>query len=168
MNRRVDTMNLKGNEYAKVPDRLKAFREDCPRGSIKTSHEIMEDGQIVFTAYVVKDKSDPSSADATGHSYGKQGEVKAFEKLETVAVGRALALLGYLISGEIASSEEMDEFYRYRDEKVQTAIDTIEAMATLDELKAYWTTLGTLMSNEEVIKAKDAKKAELSNASNQG
>jgi FtsZ-binding cell division protein ZapB len=157
----VKTMKYQGRDYAQVPDRLKAFREDCPRGLIETKHELIDDGQIVFSARVVKDKSDPYSAEATGHSYGKQGAVKAFEKLETVAVGRALALLGYLQSGEIASSEEMEEFESYREEKIQVAVDTIGAMTEIDALKEYFLSLGTLMSNEEVMKAKDAKKAEL-------
>jgi len=110
----VATINLKGNEYALVPQRLKQFRQDNPRSSITTKPTFQEDGTVVFTAKILKDKADENSAEATGHAYGKMGEVKAFEKLETVATGRALALLGYLNNGQIATTEEMAEFEEYK------------------------------------------------------
>lgn len=162
MVRKADTMNLKGNEYAKVPVRLKLFREDCPNGSIETSPDIKDDGMIIFTARVVKDKSKPESAEATGHAYGKVTGDKAFEKLETVAIGRALAILGYLASGEIASAEEMEEFYAYQQAKVEDAVETINASKTIDELKSVFMGLGPLIADETVVAAKNAKKAELS------
>ena len=105
----VATINLKGNDYATVPQRLKQFRQDNPRSIVETKPEFMPDGTVVFSARIVKDKADESSAEATGHSYGKLGESKAFEKLETIATGRALALLGYLNNGQVATTEEMEE-----------------------------------------------------------
>ncbi len=160
------TMNLpKGGEYAKVPDRIKEFRKDCPNGLIETKPTIMDDGMIMFSARVLKDKSKPESAEGTGHAMGDSKDNKAFEKLETVAVGRALAMLGYLASGEVASSEEMDEFLNYRQQKIDEVIGTIKTFETLDELKKYFLSLGAMMAESEVIKAKDAKKLELLNAS---
>ena len=116
---KVKTMDIKGNEYAKVAERVKQFREDCPNGLIETKPEIREDGQIMFSVRILKDKSDTNSAEGTGHSLGKAVGDKAFEKLETIAVGRALAMLGYMSSGEIASSEEMEEFNAYKNEKIE-------------------------------------------------
>lgn len=163
---KVKTMQLQGNEYAKVPERLKAFRQDCPNGLVETTPTIQEDGQIMFTARVVKDKSKPESAEATGHSLGKNNGNKAFEKLETVAVGRALALLGYLISGEIASSEEMEEFLAHKEEQrtnaITLAIESIEDANTIEELKKVFVGLGNLIGDEEVMAAKDKRKSELS------
>jgi hypothetical protein len=126
----VQTINLKGNEYATVPQRLKQFRQDNPRSIVETKPEFQPDGTIVFSAKIVKDKKDENSAEATGHSYGKNGEVKAFEKLETVAVGRALALLGYLNNGQIATSEEMEEFENFQMEKI---LDSILAATTREQ-----------------------------------
>lgn len=160
---RVKTMKLQGNEYAKVADRLKAFREDCPNGQIKTEPRFLDDGQLMFTATVIKDKAKADeSAEATGHALGKNTGQKAFEKLETVAIGRALATLGYLMSGEIASSEEMEEFYQYQQRKVEEAVAKLKAAETLDELKKVFMGLGPLMAEKAVIDAKDAKKQELS------
>lgn len=166
MNRTVKTGKVSGGaEYAYVADRLKVFREDCPNGLIETMPTIREDGQIMFTARVLKDKNKPESAEATGHALGKAGGAKAFEKIETQAVGRALALLGYLASGEIASAEEMQDFYEYRDNQKQMAIDLLNSSETIEELKSNFMSLGSLMSEKAVIDAKNERKA-LFNANN--
>lgn len=133
MNKTLTTMKVQGGDYAKVPTRLKAFREEHPRALVET-HPTITGDEIIFKARLVKDKSDPSSAEASGHSYGTNTGPKAFEKLETIAVGRALALLGYLNNGEVASTEEMDEFYEYRIEKFKKEIESATAIEELIEI----------------------------------
>ena len=129
----VATINLKGNDYATVPQRLKQFRQDNPRSIVETKPEFMPDGTVVFSARIVKDKADESSAEATGHSYGKLGESKAFEKLETIATGRALALLGYLNNGQVATTEEMEEFESYKAEQFESVMDEIKKAKKREE-----------------------------------
>lgn len=162
---KLETIDLKGKEYAQVATRLKKFREDCPNGLIETTPTVEKDF-IIFKARVIKDKSNDKSAEATGHSLGKNTGDKAFEKLESIAVGRALAMLGYMASGEIASSEEMEEFYDYQEQKkaeaIRDAVESIETTKTLDELKSLFVSLGSLMAEQEIITAKDKRKAELS------
>ena len=158
--RRVQTMDLKGKAYAKVPDRIKEFREDCPRGLIETTPAVQEDNIVLFKARVVKDKSDPNSAESTGHSFGKLTNDKSFEKLETIAVGRALANLGYMASGEVASSEEMERYYEYQDSKKQEALNKLKTAKSLVELKEYYLKLsGNLKGDAEIIALKDQLKA---------
>lgn len=155
----VQTINLKGNEYATVPQRLKQFREDNPRSVVETKPDIQENGTIIFSAHILKDKADENTAEATGHSYGQNGESKAFEKLETVAVGRALALLGYLNNGQIATSEEMVEFEEYKLERLEEAIgnaserkEFVEIMNGLTpELKKF----ATPLINKRIEELKD-------------
>lgn len=142
-------------EYATVPARLKEFREACPHGSIETKPTIMDEGVIMFSTTIIKDLSDPHSARATGSSLGKSAGVKAFEKLETISVGRALALLGYGASGEIASSEEMEEFNKFKDEKKVKAINDLKGCKTVDALKEMFLSLGGLIAEPDVIKAKN-------------
>jgi hypothetical protein len=161
LNRRTKTIDLKGKEYATVPARIKEFRESNPRGLIETIPTTTEDNQIMFKARVLKDKKDPSSAESTGHAMGKNTGDKAFEKLETIAIGRALATLGYLAGGDIASSEEMEEFNSYKIEQLQDAIDNIKATKTIDQLKEVFMGLGNLIAEQEVIAAKDKRKEEL-------
>lgn len=129
----VQTINLKGNEYATVPQRLKQFRQDNPRSLVETKPEIQADGSIVFSAKIVSDKGKSNSAEATGHSYGKNTGDKAFEKLETVAVGRALALLGYLNNGQVATTEEMFEFEEYKEQQFNAVLDEIKQATKRDD-----------------------------------
>lgn len=154
---KIKTMSLQGKEYASVAERIRAFREENPTGKIITSHTVLPDGQFVLTAEVIKD----NGASATGQAFGVLKEAKSFEKLESVSVGRALAMLGYLASGEIASSDEMQEFLEYQNNKVQEAIVMLQQATTLDELKEAYKSLGNLMANAEVIKAKDTLKTKL-------
>lgn len=144
MTRKVQTMKVSGGDYAKVKDRMLEFRQENPRGLIETTPTIADD-HIIFKARIVKDKADPASAEAVGHSMGKGTGQKVFEKQETIAVGRALAFLGYGASGEIASSEEMEEFEEYKQqqfmEAMEEASEQIEAAKTQDELKDVWVKL---------------------------
>lgn len=139
---KAKTITLGNSEYAKVAERIRIFREENPKGSIATSHEVLEDGRFLFKAYVLKDKSTPDSADATGHSLGAIKGQKDFEKLESIAVGRSLANLGYLASGEIASSEEMEEFLQYQEDKktqmIEDAKDKLKKTKNIDQLKTAW------------------------------
>lgn len=176
---KVKTMQLNGrSEYAKVADRLKLFREENPRGKQESSYEVISDGSLVFTVWLWKSKDDlmelmksgitdkdtlRSSADANGTAQGKidAKKEKDFEKLESIALGRALANLGYLASGEIASSEEMARFLEYQDEKKQDAIAMLKSAKTIAELKELFMSLGSLISDKDVVVAKDKRKAEL-------
>lgn len=161
------TIDLKGKKYAEVKERVKEFRADNPRGSIKTTPEFMPDGQIHFTAYILKDKAEESSADATGHSFGANKGEKAFEKLETIAVGRALALLGYASDGEIASSEEMEEYEDYQQEKFQEAVlairERLEDSKNLEELKSTWADIpmSEAKQHESILDLKEELKVKL-------
>jgi len=139
---KLPTIKLAGNaEYAKVAERLKQFREDCPNGLIETTPTIQGD-TVIFKARVLKDKAKETSAEATGHAMGSQKKLKDFEKLESIAVGRALAMLGYLASGEIASSEEMEEFQEYVEEKKQEEllefVAQISDIETIEELRKFY------------------------------
>lgn len=162
---KVETIKYQGKDYATVPARLKEFREQNPRASILTAPLYQEDGSLIFKAEIIQDKSDENSATATGHARYTAEEIKrakAFEKLETVSIGRALSILGYLNDGQIASTEEMDEFENYKADRVNIAIEELNEAKTLDELKEVFFSLGKLMANAEVVKAKNARKVALS------
>lgn len=164
--KKTPTINLSGKNYAQVKDRIKEFRTDNPKGLIETTPTFTEDG-IMFKARIVKDKSDPASAEATGHSFAKakaNEKEKQFEKQESIAVGRALALLGYASDGEIASSEEMEEFFEYQEERKAEAImevtEQIGNCQSLEELKTLWASLSGEMK-VLVKSAQEAKKLQL-------
>lgn len=142
MTKKLETIKLQNKDYATVPTRIKEFREANPNGLIETNPEKQDDGQFIFKARILKDKSNKDSAEGTGHSYGPVKNTKDFEKLETIAVGRALAVLGYMASGQVASSEEMEDFLDQKEIKRQNAIqklkDTIDKIKTIEELRKFF------------------------------
>ncbi len=106
--RKIPTIDIgRGVQYAKVASRLAELHADNADSliEVKTSYDVVEGVGVIFSAKVLT-----RNGAFTGHSCGKiTGREKGFEKLETVAVGRALAFAGYLASGEIASAEEMSD-----------------------------------------------------------
>jgi len=150
-------------KYARVADRLMEFRTANPNGLIETTPTITGD-TIIFKTRIVKDKSDTSSAEATGHAMGENNGIKAFEKLESVSVGRALALLGYASDGEIASSEEMEEFEDYKKQKTEEMLfagqEKLEGCQSLEELKTAFSEL-SIEAKTALTELKDSMKAKL-------
>ena len=160
------TIKLQGKDYAQVKDRLQEFRTANPNGLIETTPTIQPDGQILFKARILKDKADANSAEATGHALGANTGTKAFEKLETIAVGRALGLLGYAADGEIATSDEMEEFEAYKKQKLEELLfssqEKLESCTSLEELKTAWAEMPveaktSLANLKETMKAKLTK-----------
>lgn len=147
--------------YAKVTDRLSEFLKATGNdGSITTSDEFRGD-YAIFRAKVTPDVKKPERY-FTGTSMGKVGAEKALEKLETLAVGRALAFAGYLSTGEIASAEEME---RFGSENVivdvSDAMKKLEGAKTLVELaKIYRSLTPEERANKEVTTLKDELKKE--------
>jgi hypothetical protein len=166
MTRTTKTVKIGGGaDYAKVADRIKMFRQDCPNGSIKPIATLLPDGQVMFVTEVIKDLSNEHSGRGTGSAIGMNKGVKAFEKIESISVGRALAMLGYMADGEIATSEEMEEFEKYQKEKkeetILSATEQLETAKSLAELQEIWKSLGTAIKEVEVIAKKDELKTKL-------
>lgn len=182
-NRKAQTMQLSGNDYAKVAERLKLFRTDFPRSKIETAFEYEVDKSVIFTVWIWKDKADyievlkevkdatiaRGSSDSNGNARGEVGtQKKDFEKLETIALGRALAMMGYLASGEIASFEEMEEFDKFRtqqqEQQVAEAVAKIKAAKSNEDLNKVVQSISGLLKFQDVIDAGKAKRAELAEA----
>lgn len=98
------------NEYAEVPQRVRAFREIWPSGRIETSIVSSTDSMVIFKAEAYDDEG---RLLATGHAQEIQGsstinKTNWIENAETSAVGRCLGFLGLLGSDSIASAEEVE------------------------------------------------------------
>ena len=105
---KLKTVNIKGKEYVEVNQRIKAFREMYPNGSIMTEIVSNQDGVCVIKAVVVVD----NQIVATGHAYEKEGstfinKTSYVENCETSAIGRALGCFGIGIDTSVASVEEV-------------------------------------------------------------
>lgn len=118
MSEKLPTINLKGKEYVQVKERVIYFNENHPNGAIKTKIIESSGGVVTFKATIYPDIATKDRF-FTGHSFGTLKEVKAFEKLESVAVGRALALMGIGIIESIASADEMVRFEQKEVERVK-------------------------------------------------
>lgn len=110
---KLPTMNLMGKEYVQVKDRVLYFNEKFEKGSIITDYKPTSKG-IIFKATVYPDGIGMVSRSFTGHSYGTVIDEKAMEKLETVAVGRALAFMGIGVLEGVASADEMADVKTYK------------------------------------------------------
>lgn len=150
-------------DYALVPDRLKKFREENIRASIETEHQFNPDSSVTFKATIIKDLSDPNSARATGTARYSETELKrpkAFEKLETVSVGRALANLGYLNDGQIATTEEMEEFEA---QQFGQALEDLKTAKTQEDFKAILAKARTPEQKQELTPLIKARIEEVKN-----
>ena len=152
---KLATIKVQGGEYATVPTRLKAFREANPRADISTEHSFTEDGSVVFRASIIQDRADETSPRATGTSFGKMTGAKAFEKQETISIGRALAALGWLNNGQIATTEEMEEFETFQAEKIEKLINEAK---TVDELMQIFNNMDALAKKEFTPMLSEKKK----------
>ena len=92
-----------------VNERVLYFNETYTNGFIDTFPTFNND-TVYFKATIFPDASNKDRF-FTGHSFGSLKGEKALEKLETVAVGRALAFMGIGIVEGIASADEMAKFH---------------------------------------------------------
>ena len=104
----IQTTDVKGKDYAEVPQRVKAFRSLYPQGTITTDIVSVENGLCIIHATVSVD----GVVLGEGTAYEKEGSsfintTSYIENCETSAVGRALGFAGFGIDVSIASYEEV-------------------------------------------------------------
>lgn len=155
-------------DYAKVTDRLEAFRTNHPNSKILTSYK-NENNKVVFKAFLWRDKTEVIqslangiskdliylTADAEATAQKTITNDKDFEKLETMAIGRALSNLGYSSTGKIAE-HKTNELDKYKDELYQKAVDNaisdLQICKTLVELKETYQALNPVLRTDKTIK----------------
>lgn len=111
-NEEISKMQVGNGQYAKVSERVNAFRKVYPTGSIETEIEAITDTEVRIVAKVYdEDEKLISTARATEEKKAK-GKMTInltdmIENCETSAVGRALGFAGFGIDKEIASGEDI-------------------------------------------------------------
>lgn len=108
VNSRINKVDIKGKAYSLVNDRVLAFRELYPDGSIESDILSMNDGVVVIKTTI----KDGERVIATGLAYEREGstyinKTSYIENCETSAVGRALGFLGIGADDSICSAEEL-------------------------------------------------------------
>lgn len=160
------TINLgKGSQviaYAKVSARVAEAHRANKLISIRTEVEF-KDGWVLTKAKVIPDVTNLERF-FTGTSLGKAGTEKALEKLETIAVGRALAFAGFLSDGEIASSEEMAKYAEAPGIDNTQAKEKIRSAKNKEALRLIWQGLSQAeRDDKEVLALKETLKKSYEN-----
>ena len=105
-------VKIKGKDYVLVSDRILAFNQEYPKGSITTALVSAPESQtFIIKATVIPDVDTPQRQ-FTGYSQatigqGMVNQTSALENAETSAVGRALGMMGIGVLDSIASADEM-------------------------------------------------------------
>lgn len=116
VNSEIKMLDLKGKNYAMVPERVTAFRKLFPEGFIETEIiHLSDDGSIVTmkttAGYYREDGTRVVLSSGMAQEVRGRGMVNGtsyIENCETSAVGRALGMIGLGINGGgICSAEEL-------------------------------------------------------------
>ena len=158
-NESIQTMDVKGREYAMVHQRIKAFRMVYPMGYIKTDIVELKDGVVTMKATVgVGDM-------ILGTGYAQEKETSSYinktsfiENCETSAWGRALGAAGFGIDTSVASYEEVANALKNQGKATKEQIAYIKAHCSQEELDRAVKRYGTL----EDMPESDAQKKILS------
>ena len=115
-NKSISPVEIKGQKYAKVNQRIMAFRSVFPEGFIKTQIVSLEDGVVVIRAEV----GNEDKVLGVGTAFEEQSanyinRVSFVEVCETSAVGRALGMAGFGTDMAVASAEEMQSVAKTRE-----------------------------------------------------
>ena len=109
VNKEMTMTDIKGRDYAEVPQKVAAFRKLFPMGTITTDIISLDVGMVVMKAVASVD----GVVLGEGLAYEKEGssfinKTSYIENCQTSAVGRALSFIGLTGASEsIASYEEV-------------------------------------------------------------
>lgn len=136
VNKEIKTTDVKGKDYAEVPQRVTAFRKLYPQGTINTELISLENGVCVMKATVSSD----GVILGEGTAYEKENSSfinrsSYIENCETSAVGRALGFAGFGINTSIASAEEVMNAINNQEEQKNKA-DSKKYQQKVEDKKA--------------------------------
>ena len=122
--------NLKDADYSKISSRVKAFCSTYETAQILTEIVKDERDSVIFKAHAVVD----GTIKGTGHAHEVEGSnntnnTSHYEVCETIAVGRALAFIGYSEADSLASYEEIENS-KLQESQVALHKETLVVAAT--------------------------------------
>ena len=136
VNKRLKPIDIKGKDYNTVNQRVLAFRELFPEGSIQTEIISHENGVILMKATVI---DGVGRILAIGHAREEKeasfiNKSSYIENCETSAVGRALGFIGIGAVEQIASVEEMKKAEEEKEKELEKSrIKALNDLRTMYE-----------------------------------
>lgn len=134
---------IKQNNYNTVNQRILAFRELYPNGSIQTEILSLEDGAVLMKATAF---DDDGKIIATGHAREKEGDgfinaTSFIENCETSCIGRALGIIGIGAVDALASFQEVANAITQQNQ-IKEKEDAQNEEALLEDLKQWYDKAG--------------------------
>ena len=125
-----EIVNLKDADYSKISSRVKAFCSTYETAQILTEIVKDERDSVIFKAHAVVD----GTIKGTVHAHEVEGSnntnnTSHYEVCENIAVGRALAFIGYSEADSLASYEEIENS-KFQESQVALHKATLEVAAT--------------------------------------
>ncbi len=133
VNKKLQTIDIKGKDYVEVNKRIMAFRELYPDGMIMNEIVSNENGMVIIKCTVIGD----TEILAVAHAYEKEGagfinKTSYIENCETSAVGRALGMLGIGVDTSVASYEEVANAIKQQEPKARDELIKFLEVHNLD------------------------------------
>ena len=127
VNEEIQTVDIRGKEYAEVAQRVMAFRKIEPNGEILPEMIFNENGTCIFKASII---DGDGKTLAVGHACEREGvgsinKLSHIENCETSAVGRALGFCGIGSAASIASADEVKNATETLDEALLKEADEL-------------------------------------------
>ena len=140
-NSTIKTIDVKGKDYAEVPQRIKAFRSICPNGAIVTELLSCENGVCIFKASIYDENQ---VLIGTGTAYEREdssfiNKTSYIENCETSAVGRALGMCGFGIDVSVASAEEVQNAILNQGEREATRKEPLATEKQIEMISKLYT-----------------------------
>ena len=157
-------IQIHGNDYVMVKDRIIFFNENFPNGSITTELVEMTDRFIVKTT-VIPDVENLNRC-FTGHAEEVVGssqinKTSALENAETSSLGRALGCMGIGVEESFASADEVKNAKYQQDYKYIKTDNQVEKFADMlehpyfdckkKETKEFWGKANSLSETELIL-----------------
>ena len=109
VNKGLKTVDIKHKSYAMVVERVQAFRELCPNGTIDTNVVDLDEDHVAIQAKIFDEKDHLLASGTATETKGSTqiNQTSYVENCETSAVGRALGMLGIGSEANMASADEL-------------------------------------------------------------
>ena len=154
-NEEIEKMQVGNGKYAKVSERVKAYRKVYPTGSIETKIEELTENEVRIVATIYDENDRLISTGRATEEKKAKGKMTInltdmIENCETSAVGRALGFAGFGIDQEIASGEDIQ-----RNKYQNKMFEIYDKMFIRDEEAKYIVKvcIGDLMRKMGIVKA---------------